>query len=141
MKLSADWIVGFVDGEGCFSYSLIKNDSLRFGYQIQGEFTVVQHERDLELLHRFKDYFGCGKVARNHDDRYHYRVKNLKELREVIISFFEEHSLQTVKKHQLPVFKEIVLCLTNKEHLEIDGFEKVKLLVTKLSELKKMENS
>lgn len=138
MTLSPDWIVGFVDGEGCFSYSLIKNDSLRFKYQIQGEFTVVQHKRDIQLLHKLKNYFGCGSVAVNHGERFHYRVKNLEQLLTIIIPFFEEHSLQTVKKHQLSVFKEISLCLKNKEHLEYEGFEKVKLLVKKLSELKKM---
>ena len=85
MMLSDDWIVGFVDGEGCFSYSLLKNDSLSFGYQIQGEFTVVQHKKDIALLYQLKSNFQCGSVAVNHGDRSHWRVKNLDQLLKIII--------------------------------------------------------
>lgn len=138
MTLSNDWIVGFVDGEGCFSFSLIKNDSLNFGYQIQGEFTIVQHVRDVQLLHKIKEHFKCGSVGVNHGDRYHYRVKNLDHFLNNIIPFFEKHSLQTNKKFQLPVFKEICLLLKDKRHLNKEGFEEASKLVKKLSQLKKL---
>lgn len=141
MPLSPDWIVGFVDGEGCFSFSLIKNDSLRFGYQIQGEFTVVQHKRDIQLLHKLKTYFKCGSVAVNHGERYHYRVKNLEHLLIIIIPFFEKHNLKTVKRLQLPVFKEIALRLKAKDHFHEAGFEEIKQLVKKLSALKKIDGN
>lgn len=137
MTLSNDWVVGFVDGEGCFSYSSIRNDSQKFGYQIQGEFTVVQHQRDIQLLYKLKDHFGCGTVAVNHGDRYHYRVKNLNLLLTVIIPYFEKHKLRTNKQFQLPVFKEISLRLRAKEHLTEKGYNEVSLLVKKLSALKK----
>lgn len=137
MTLSNDWIVGFVDGEGCFSFSLIKNDSLKFGYQIQGEFTVVQHKRDIQLLHKLKAHFNCGSVAVNHGNRYHYRVKNLEHFLTIIIPFFEKNRLQTIKSLQLPVFKDICLRLNDKQHYTKEGFEEIKLLVKKLSDLKK----
>nr|YP_009185285.1 putative LAGLIDADG homing endonuclease [Phacotus lenticularis]YP_009185320.1 putative LAGLIDADG homing endonuclease [Phacotus lenticularis]ALO63632.1 putative LAGLIDADG homing endonuclease [Phacotus lenticularis]ALO63634.1 putative LAGLIDADG homing endonuclease [Phacotus lenticularis] len=137
MTLKDDWIVGFVDGEGCFSFSLIRNDSLRFGYQIQGEFTVVQHKRDIQLLHKLKAHFGCGAVAQNHGDRYHWRVKNLTHFLDIIIPYFEKHKLVTNKQFQLPVFKEICLRLKAKEHFNEAGFNEIKVLVKKLSDLKK----
>lgn len=137
MTLSKDWIVGFVDGEGCFSFSMIKNESLRFGYQIQGEFTVVQHKRDIQLLYELKSYFGCGSVAVNHGDRWHYRVKNLEHFLMIIIPFFEKHQLKTVKRFQLNVFKEICLKLKAKEHFNETGFNEIKELLKKLSELKR----
>ena len=137
MTLSNDWIVGFVDGEGCFSFSVIKNDGLRFGFQIQGEFTVVQHKREIQLLHKLKDHFKCGSVAINHGDRYHWRVKNLNDFLNIIIPYFEKYTLQTCKKFQLPVFKDICLRLQAKQHLTQTGFDEVKELVKKLSNLKK----
>lgn len=137
MTLKDDWIIGFVDGEGCFSFSLIRNDSLKFGYQIQGEFTVVQHKREIQLLHKLKAHFGCGSVAINHGDVYHWRVKNLSQFLTLIIPYFEKHTLMTKKKFQLPVFKEICLRLQAKEHFTETGFNEIKALVQKLSELKK----
>jgi LAGLIDADG endonuclease len=137
MTLSKDWIVGFVDGEGCFSFSKIKNDKLTFGYQIQGEFTVVQHIRDIQLLHKLKDHFRCGSVAKNHGDRYHYRVKNNELLLTNIIPFFEENQLQTVKRFQLPVFKELCLKHKARAHFTKEGFDEMQSLVLKLSQLKR----
>lgn len=45
MNLHEQWIVGFVDGEGCFSFSIFKSNKMKNDFQIQGEFTVVQHLR------------------------------------------------------------------------------------------------
>jgi hypothetical protein len=74
-------------------------------FQIQGEFTVVQHKRDIKLLHALKDHFGVGSVIKNNGNCYHYRVKNLTHFNQVIIPFFENYPLLTVKKLQLSVFK------------------------------------
>ena len=35
------WVVGFVDGEGCFSISVVRNPGCRFGWQVQHEFAVT----------------------------------------------------------------------------------------------------
>jgi hypothetical protein len=139
MILRNEWISGFVDGEGCFSFSVFKNEGMKMKYQIQGDFSVVQHKRDIQVLHDLKTHFGCGNVSVNHGDRYQYRVKNLKHLIQIIIPFFETHPLHTVKKLQLPVFKELCLNLEAKKHFSPEGFEEMKLLVKKLSDLKRMD--
>jgi hypothetical protein len=140
MLLQIYWIVGFVDGEGCFSFSIFKNENMRNNVQIQGEFTVRQHKRDIKLLYALKKFFKCGTVSIYNQDCYHYRVKNLKDLLDVIIPFFEKYPLKTNKKYQLKVFKELCLILKSKDHLKNEGLENCKLLVEKLSSLKKSEN-
>ena len=50
MELSADWVVGFVDGEGCFHVSLNRHREMTVGFQVLPEFVVVQHERDRQIL-------------------------------------------------------------------------------------------
>ena len=140
MTLSDQWIVGFVDGEGCFSFSIFKNEKMKNKVQIEGEFNIVQHKRDIKLLYALKKYFKCGTVSLNHNNCYHFRVKNLKDLLEVIIPFFEKYPLKTNKKFELKVFKELCLILKSKEHLNDEGLKNCKLLVKKLSDLKKHEN-
>ena len=46
MNLNAQWIVGFVDGEGYFHIGINKNESMKLGVQVLPDFHVVQHERD-----------------------------------------------------------------------------------------------
>src|SRR4051794_19047745 len=58
LELDAQWVVGFVDGEGCFSVSLHRNPFIRStrNWQIQPVFQVYQHHAHrvvLEGLIRF----------------------------------------------------------------------------------------
>src|SRR3984957_4204356 len=97
----AQWVVGFVDGEGCFSVPIFRNPSCRLGWQVQPSFTVVQGERSVQVLHRLKLVFDCGSVGRdarrdNHrEDVWRYVVRSLSDLSTRIIPFFEEHPLRT----------------------------------------------
>jgi len=110
-NLNAQWIVGFVDGEGCFNLDVHIKKDMRWGLQMQPEFTVVQNEVDIQILHALKDYFQCGSVQVNRKDkkgiRYHFRVKNVKDLNEKIIPFFELHTLKTKKNVQFKTFRKI----------------------------------
>ena len=73
--LEAQWIVGFVDGEGCFYVGINKHPDMICGYQVLPEFTVVQHGKDIQILYALKKFFGCGVVRSNHGDRMAYRVR------------------------------------------------------------------
>ena len=46
----ADWIVGFVDGEGTFSVSVFRNRTMSLGWQVFPEFVVTQGMRGLDAL-------------------------------------------------------------------------------------------
>jgi hypothetical protein len=111
-KLETQWVVGFVDGEGCFNIDTHVKVDMRWGIQMQPEFTVVQHERDVQILHALKDLFGCGSVAINRRDetstRWHYRCKNVTDLHEKVIPFFEKHRLKTKKGVEFDKFRDIV---------------------------------
>lgn len=125
-KLNSQWITGFVDGEGCFYVGLLKNKTMTYGYQIQPEFTVVQHKRDVQLLYALKDHFKCGSVGINHGDRYHWRVKNLSHFISIIIPFFEKHKLKTKRRIEFERFREICLLMNKGYHLTPEGFIDVK---------------
>src|ERR1043166_2464130 len=58
------WIVGFVDGEGCFSVTIQKSTTAT-GWQVFPEFVVTQGEKSLSALHDPQAFFGCGKIFVN----------------------------------------------------------------------------
>ena len=123
-KLEAQWVVGFVDGEGCFFVGINPHPEMSCGFQVLPEFTVVQHKRDIQLLYALKKFFGCGVVRRNHGERMAYRVRSLDHLKERILPFFEQHPL-IVKWDDFTKFAEIVRAMLRKEHLRPEGFERV----------------
>src|SRR5687768_3834367 len=59
---TAWWVVGFVDGEGCFGASIVRNSTCRLGWQVQPEFSVTQGERSLPSLELLRRYFDCGTI-------------------------------------------------------------------------------
>jgi hypothetical protein len=125
MNLEPQWIVGFVDGEGCFFVGLNKQPTMKTKIQVLPEFTVVQHKRDIAVLQDLKTYFQCGAVIRNHGDRYAYRVRGHENLYKRIVPFFEKHKLKTKKGVDFQKFRDVVLLMEKKAHLRFEGLEQI----------------
>ena len=125
------WIVGFVDGEGCFSVSVFKNKTTKNGWQIFPEFVVTQGEKSLETLKLIKNYFKCGEIYinRRHDNHsenlYRFCVRNIHDLKDKIIPFFESNNLRSAKIKDFEIFSKVVNLMSNKEHLTTEGFDKI----------------
>lgn len=133
MKLDAQWIVGFVDGEGCFYVGINPHEEMTAGYQVLPEFTVVQHERDVQVLHALKSHFGCGVVRRNHGDRMAYRVRGQGHLLERIIPFFEKHQLKTKKRVEFEKFRRVLLEMEKGAHLTPAGVEEIRRIAAQMN--------
>ena len=127
-RLEAQWVVGFVDGEGCLFVGINPHSEMTSGFQVLPEFTVVQHQRDVQLLYALKQFFGCGVVRRNHGERLAYRVRSLDHLNEKIVPFFEKHPLKSKKRVDFAKFRKILQLMTKKEHLKSDGIERIRAI-------------
>ena len=119
-RLDSLWIAGFTDGEGCFHVSINRIPKMTLGWQVLPEFRIVQHKKDEELLRKIRDYFDFGSVQQNRKDhtsiRKEFRVRGLKNLRE-LITFFEKNPLRTTKKKDFEIFSQIITMIENREHL------------------------
>ncbi len=119
------WIVGFVDGEGCFSVSVHRNAMAKGtnGWQLQAAFQVYQHKDNVAVLEELVAYFGCGAISSKgpRSSVMTYSVFSMKSLAEVIIPFFESYPLR-VKRKDFDSFASIVRAMRLKEHLTSSGF-------------------
>jgi hypothetical protein len=132
-RLEAQWVVGFVDGEGCFFVGINPHSEMTSGFQVLPEFTVVQHQREVQLLYALKQFFGCGVVRRNHGERLAYRVRSLDHLNEKIVPFFEKHPLKSKKRVDFAKFRKILQLMTRREDLKSDGIETIRAIVTTMN--------
>ena len=132
-RLEAQWVVGFVDGEGCFYVGINPHPEMTSGFQVLPEFTVVQHKGDIQLLHALKDFFGCGVVRTNHGERMAYRVRSLDHLNQRVIPFFEEHSLKSKKRIDFAKFRRVLQLMDKGEHLKADGVEKIRAIASEMN--------
>ncbi len=150
------WIVGYVDGEGCFSLGFIsqkeKKESARvrrgyrIGYQVFHEFAVTQGEKSKHSLEILRDFFGIGKIYRNkrydnHTEHlYRYVVRKREDLIRVIIPFFEKYPLKTSKKEDFEKFASCLQMMARNEHLTIEGLVKIAKIVSTMNRKKPREN-
>ena len=133
------WIVGFVDGEGCFSVSIIRNSTTKLKYQVFPEFVVTQGAKSLSSLKKFQTFFECGTIVENKrndnhkESLYKYCVRSIKDLKKNIIPFFQKHKLRTAKKEDFVKFVKIISMLELKKHLEIKGLQEIARIIEQMN--------
>ena len=133
MNLEEQWIVGFVDGEGCFHVSVTNNTGMTLKKQVLPEFTVVQHQRNIQVLYALKSFFKCGVVRTNHEDRKAYRVRGHQNLFSTIIPFFEKHKLKTTKRLDFEMFRDVVILMEHEKHLTVEGLQSIEEISQKMN--------
>ena len=124
MELSVEWVVGFVDAEGCFHVSINRHPEMSVGFQVLPEFVVVQHTRDRQVLQALKRFFGAGSVRQNHGDRDCLRIRKFEALQQVS-EFFTKHPLKTKKNVDFRKFRKILHLISQKRHLTREGLVEI----------------
>ena len=131
--VSPDWVVGFVDGEGCFSISLVRQadrgtrKGYKTGWQVIPRFAVTQGERSRVVLESLREFFGIGSIYRNRrwdnhkEDLFRYDVSRLNDLTEVIVPFFSAHHLKTDKYHDFVKFCNCLDVIVRGDHTHEGG--------------------
>lgn len=134
-KLNPYYLVGLVDGEGCFCVSFNKHKTNRL-LEVRLLFEIELREDDKEILERVKETLGCGNIYYLNYERYKkwkphykYKVSNLKDISEKVIPFFQRYTLQAKKKHSFATFCKVTELMKKKHHLTQKGVEEIKNLV------------
>ena len=131
-RLDSKWIIGFIDGEGCFHVAINKLPKMTLGWQVLPEFRVVQHQRDEKVLQRIQNFFEFGQICRNHKDRKEFRVRGLENLNK-LVKFFKKYPLQTSKQKNFEVFAEVIKLMNERQHLTKEGLNKIANLSSKMN--------
>jgi hypothetical protein len=131
------WVIGFVDGEGCFSIGFVRQPcragrkGYRTGYQVAHEFAVTQGAKSASCLHELVTFFGVGGVIANRRDDnhkehlYRYVVRRRIDLIETIIPFFQAHPLHSSKQRDFEKFVRCVQLIDSGVHRTHSGLADV----------------
>lgn len=138
-RLNPYWLVGFTDGEGCFSISIFKNNTLKSGYQVFPEFVLTQAAKSLKTLEKVQKFFQCGKIYENkrydnhRESLYRYCVRNRIDLVDKICPFFDRYPLQTAKQNDYQLFKQAIVLIQQRAHLKPNGFRQLQNIASKMN--------
>jgi hypothetical protein len=142
------WVIGFVDGEGCFSIGFVRQAGrpgrrgYRAGYQVAHRFAVTQGAQSISVLEELKEFFGVGRISvnRRHDNhREHlsqYIVNRRDDLMETVIPFFRQFPLRTSKQRDFEKFAECMELIERGRHLSSAGLIEIAEIVETMNRQK-----
>lgn len=131
-KVSADYIVGLTDGEGCFYVRVQPPYNSFGGARIQLNFFIKVQQADKGMLEKVKNTLGCGMVyfqkenRSNHTQCYRYTVSSHRNIIGIIIPFFKTHTLQgKTKLNNFRLFCQIAKLVEQGKHLSQEGLNQI----------------
>ncbi len=118
------YLAGFADGEGSFNLSFRKRKDYSQPWKISLCFNVSQ--RDKVILALYKRHLKCGTLRTRKDGVWYYEVNNFRAIIENVIPFFDRFGfLSAKKKRDFAKFKQIANLITDGEHLNRKGIERI----------------
>ena len=134
-NLDSQWLAGFTAGEGSFNVNISRNSRYKTGYLVTLRFQLSQHLRDEKLLISLIDYFGCGQYYSLKDthSRGDFVVTKLSDILNIIIPFYLKNPLVGLKAYDFQLWCKISEIMLKKEHLTLEGLEKIREIKTKMN--------
>ena len=125
--LRIPWFVtGFSDAEGSFIIVIRKALRNSIGWQIEGNFTINIHKKDVELLKLIQAYFGgIGRIGKERNDCCDFTVSSLNQILNWIIPHFDKYPLITQKRADYLLFREVIMMMERREHLTVEGLQAI----------------
>jgi len=99
------------------------------------KFQITQHKRDKKLMEKLINYLGCGYISER-GDIVDFHVTKFEDIIKKIIPFFEEYPILGVKNENFKDFCRMAEIMKNKEHLTLEGLEKIRLIKSKMNTLR-----
>lgn len=126
-QLKEPWFIsGFTDAEGCFLVLVRKSPKNKLGWQLEVNFSINLHVRDIELLRLIQAYFeGVGRIGKERNNCRDFTIGSLDQVITKVIPHFDKYPLKTNKYADYLLFKQVVMMMQRGEHLTIQGLQKI----------------
>lgn len=121
------FITGFVDAEGCFTISVIKDSRYKAGYRVEAIFSIALHSKDLAVLELIQAFFGgVGNIkSETKRDVVSYVIRSKNQISNVLLPHFDKFSLITKKRAGYLLFKQAFELISNNAHLTTKGLKDI----------------
>lgn len=119
LELNPYFVSGFIDAEASFTTVVYYTNRLC----TNSVFKITLHKKDIQLLKALEGFFGVGKITGI--DTVTYRVESKKSLMDVLIPHLDKYPLQTKKRADYELFKQIVFLMDQKQHLNNEGLQRI----------------
>lgn len=121
------FLAGFFEGEGSLCISIKDHPTAKFGYLIDPEVFMYQHEARRQVLDLARDVFGTGRIFRKIGNYpvLVFGIHSRKSISERVVPFLKKYMTFSARKNDIALFIEIVDAFEHKEHLTLEGILRI----------------
>nr|ATX61960.1 hypothetical protein [Tremella fuciformis]ATX62025.1 hypothetical protein [Tremella fuciformis] len=122
------WVVGFIDGEGTFFIGLNPNKTMALGVQVQLQFSVTQHIRDVMLMNNLVNFFNAGYIAPDGTSKVQFRMRDFGQLENNLFPLLDQYPLMTQKRLDAEAFRKVHSMMKQGLHLTSTGLDEIRAI-------------
>jgi LAGLIDADG endonuclease len=117
------FLAGLIEGEGSLCVSIKKHPMARFGYLVDAEFFIYQHQIRRGLLELARSIFDAGRINPKPGNEVVlvYSITSTRLIAERVLPYFERYMPFTCEKRDHQLFREVVNALLEKKHFNPHG--------------------
>lgn len=134
--ISDEWLLGFIEGEGCFSTALLKRKG---GYQPVPIFAIKLSAQDKGVLEKIKKKLGLGRIYFQDEKKYKknpdfvnhayiYRTTNVQEAYAMADFLKPMKFVSKSKKRDFESWCKCIEIIKSKKHLKKEGLLEIAAL-------------
>jgi hypothetical protein len=143
LKLPGNYVSGFIDGEGCFTIVIAKHKTKKLGLDARLHFQIEVRADDKSILEEIQETIGCGRIYDLSYERYGWnphaelKVSSFDDITGKLIPFLKRYPLRAKKRFSYQYFLQAVQIFERKEHLTLEGIEKLRAIRSRMNRYSK----
>jgi hypothetical protein len=125
--MNIHWLCGFINGDGHFGLRIRHNTKTSLGSSCDVIISISQDDVSLITLENIVEFLGVGRVHSSGRTTYVYFLGSLKDIN-IFINKFKEVNLLGAKALDYADFCKGIEIINSREHLTLEGFNKLEIL-------------
>ena len=121
------FLAGLIEGEGSLCVSIKEHKSSRFGFLVDPEFFIYQHQIRRGLLELAKSVFDAGRINPKPGNEVVlvFSITSTRLIEERVLPFYERYMAFSCKKRDYQLFREVVNAIRNGAHRDPHGLVEI----------------
>ena len=117
--MNKKWILGFIEGSGCFSV-VIRKSRNKVGYQTTADFTLKLPQNQEELLERIHTHLGIGRVYSSKKESV-LKSTSLEDAKKLVRFLSKTRFLSHTKRREFNAWRNCIELIEKGVHLTPQG--------------------
>jgi LAGLIDADG endonuclease len=121
------FLAGLIEGEGSLCVSIKNQPTARFGFLVDPEFFIYQHQIRRGLLELARSVFDAGRINPKPGNEVVlvFSITSTRLIVERVLPFYERYMAFSHRKRDYQLFREIVHAMLCKRHLDPHGMVEI----------------